>query len=472
MLGLAHRAGRPDGKKSASGAPPRLIGVPARHLERVQSVAQGRDPEPGLEEISTSWQRSITRHGVDPESAQTPTILTSSEVRGRREPLERLIVTARDDIDRLYAMVRDAGYTLLFCDTEGVAVENRGDETDSSRFRYWGTWLGGVWSEAAEGTNGIGTCIVEERPITVHRDQHYRSRHIGLSCSGAPIFGVDGRLLAVLDVSAIDPERSDRAHALTGTLTVAAARLIEERFFRESFRKEWIIAIAPPEEGDPAMQLALDNHQRIVGANRAARTALLLDDRRLADGVSLWGLFERNGALFRHGPTADIPTRLIIAGSDEEWPALVTPPERSLGRYQDMTSVAMHTRPRSDTLAVLRRQMPAPTHRGGLPPGAMRRVHDHVDAHLSESIDLAELSAIAGLSIFHFARQFKLSTGVAPHHYLVRRRIERARDMLVGTELSLSDVAFATGFSDQSHLTRHFRQIVGMTPGQFRRSHR
>jgi AraC family transcriptional regulator len=116
--------------------------------------------------------------------------------------------------------------------------------------------------------------------------------------------------------------------------------------------------------------------------------------------------------------------------------------------------------------------MPAPMHRGGLPPGAMRRLQDHVDAHLSESIDLAELSAIAGLSVFHFARQFKLSTGVTPHYYLVHTRVQRAQEMLASTELSLSDVAFATGFSDQSHLTRHFRQIVGVTPGQFRRSHR
>jgi AraC-like DNA-binding protein len=472
MLESEHRAGQPDGKMSRSGASIRLISAPARHVERVQLVAQGRDPEPRLEEVSTSWQRSTSRHGVDPDSARAPSILTASEVRGRREPLDRLISSAQDDIDRLYAMVRDAGYTLLLCDTDGVAIEHRGDEADSTRFRYWGTWLGGVWSEAAEGTNGIGTVIAEERPFTVHRDQHYRSRHIDLSCSGAPVFGVDGKLLAVLDVSAIDPDRSERAHALTGTLTVAAARAIEERYFRECFRHEWIIAIAPPEEGDPAMQLALDNHQRIVGANRAARTTLLLDDRRLAAGVSLWGLFERNAAPFRHNLTADIPTRLIVAGSDEEWPALVTPPQRSLGHWQDTTGGPLHTRPRSDMLAGLRRQMPAPVHRGGLPSGAMRRLHEHVDAHLSESIDLAELSAVTGLSVFHFARQFKLSTGMTPHYYLMQRRVQRAQEMLASTDLSLSDVAFATGFSDQSHLTRHFRSIAGMTPGQFRRSHR
>jgi AraC-like DNA-binding protein len=83
---------------------------------------------------------------------------------------------------------------------------------------------------------------------------------------------------------------------------------------------------------------------------------------------------------------------------------------------------------------------------------------------------LAELAAIAGLSVFHFARQFKQSAGITPHHYLVERRVERAREMLARTDLSLSEIA--TGFSDQSHFARHFGQMLGMTPGQFRWSQR
>jgi transcriptional regulator GlxA family with amidase domain len=102
----------------------------------------------------------------------------------------------------------------------------------------------------------------------------------------------------------------------------------------------------------------------------------------------------------------------------------------------------------------------------------MRRVREHVETHLSESIDVAELAAIAGLSVFHFARQFKQSAGIAPHHYLIKRRVERAREMLACTDFSLSEIAIATGFSDQSHFARHFRQMLGTTPGQFRWSQR
>jgi AraC-like DNA-binding protein len=102
----------------------------------------------------------------------------------------------------------------------------------------------------------------------------------------------------------------------------------------------------------------------------------------------------------------------------------------------------------------------------------MRRVREYVDAHLGESMDLAELAAVAGLSVFHFARQFKQTVGVTPHSYLVQRRVERAQDMLARTDLALSEIAVAAGFSDQSHLARHFRQMLGTTPREFRWSQR
>jgi len=370
-------------------------------------------------------------------------------------------------------VVREAGYTILLCDSSGVAIDHRGEAAQACHFEYWGTWLGGVWSEDVEGTNGIGTCIIEERPVTVHRSQHFRSRHVNLSCSGAPVFGVDGRLMAVLDVSAIDPERSERAHALTGPLTVRSAGAIEERFFREQFRRAWIIALAPPEGGALGMLLAVDGSQRIVGANRDARRALLLDDCRLEAGVSLWTIFERDSDLFRRKDLADIGTRLRLAGSNDSRAALVTPPHHHIVRAtNDPTTFRWYTRPRLDSIDTLLRLPPAPQARGGLAAGTMRRVREYVDVHLGESINLQKLAVVAGLSVHHFAREFKQSAGVTPHRYLTQKRVERAREMLAQTDLSLAEIAYATGFSDQGHLTRHFRFMLGTTPREFRWSQR
>jgi transcriptional regulator of acetoin/glycerol metabolism len=439
----------------------------AEHAEHACSVAAGVTPPPGIQAVSSSWQRSAEKYGLDPLDSKAPRILTPAELKHLREPLDKLIFSAQEEMDELYKVVREAGYAVLLCDSSGVAVAHRGEDARASQFEYWGTWLGGVWSEEVEGTNGIGTCIVEERPVTVHRSQHFRSRHIDLSCSGAPVFGVDGRLIAVLDVSAIDPELSERAHALTGALTIRSARAIEERFFREQFCREWIVAVAPQERGAPGMLLAIDGNQRIIGANRVARASLMLDDRGLRAGTSLWSIFERDVDLFRRQDRTDISARLLIVGSNDSRPALVTPPDHPTSASSNRTN--LHTRPRSIDVSTL---PPAPQAHGGLSPGAMRRVREYLEVHLGESIDLSMLAGVAGLSVHHFARQFKQSAGVTPHVYLTQKRVERAQEMMVQTDLSLAEIAFAVGFFDQGHLARHFRYMLGTTPREFRWSQR
>jgi transcriptional regulator of acetoin/glycerol metabolism len=93
---------------------------------------------------------------------------------------------ARAELDHLYKIVRPARYVILLCDKDGLVIEHRGEESEAAQFRRWGTWLGGVWSEEAEGTNGIGTCLADGRPVTVHRSQHFRARHINLTAPAPP----------------------------------------------------------------------------------------------------------------------------------------------------------------------------------------------------------------------------------------------------------------------------------------------
>jgi AraC-like DNA-binding protein len=248
---------------------------------------------------------------------------------------------------------------------------------------------------------------------------------------------------------------------------------MEERFFRERFRREWIIAVAPPEGGALGMLLAIDGDQRIVGANRVARRSLLLDDHGLQAGVSLWTIFERNLDLFRRKDLADIGARLVLVGGNDSRPALVTPPHHHIVRAtNNPTNFRWHTRPRLDSIDTLLKLPPAPQAHGGLSAATMRRVREYVEVHLGDSINLAMLAAVAGLSVHHFAREFKQSAGVTPHHYVTQKRVERAQEMLARTDLPLSEIANATGFSDQSHLARHFRNMLGTTPREFRWSQR
>ena len=107
---------------------------------------------------------------------------------------------------------------------------------------------------------------------------------------------------------------------------------------------------------------------------------------------------------------------------------------------------------------------------GTLPRAKLRAVVEHIEEHLDASPTLEQMAAVARLSPYHFARQFKKATGLPPHQYVLARRIERAKQLLqAGTGLSLAEVAAQNGFSDQSRFSRHFKRLVGVTPGRFRR---
>jgi AraC family transcriptional regulator len=112
-------------------------------------------------------------------------------------------------------------------------------------------------------------------------------------------------------------------------------------------------------------------------------------------------------------------------------------------------------------------------HDGALPRRRLRAVLEYIEDRFAANPTLEQLAAVARLSPYHFARQFKQATGLPPYQYVILRRVERARQLLQGgADLSLAEIAAQTGFSDQSQLCRHFKRLVGVTPGQFRMSAR
>jgi AraC family transcriptional regulator len=98
----------------------------------------------------------------------------------------------------------------------------------------------------------------------------------------------------------------------------------------------------------------------------------------------------------------------------------------------------------------------------------LRQVLSYIEGNLNKNISLGDIAAVAGLSVSHFKSLFRESVGLPVHQYLIRRRVERARSLLAEDKMSISQIAFETGFAHQSHLSRHMRRVLGVTPKAFR----
>ncbi|QFS44117.1 AraC family transcriptional regulator [Nostoc sphaeroides CCNUC1] len=101
---------------------------------------------------------------------------------------------------------------------------------------------------------------------------------------------------------------------------------------------------------------------------------------------------------------------------------------------------------------------------GGLPKHKLQQVIDYINTYLAQDLSLKELAAVVQMSSHYFSQLFKQSTGATPHQYIIRCRIEKAKQLLLQREFSLAEIASQVGFVDQSHLNRHFKRLMGVTP--------
>ncbi len=114
------------------------------------------------------------------------------------------------------------------------------------------------------------------------------------------------------------------------------------------------------------------------------------------------------------------------------------------------------------------KRLHAKRYRGGLSPAIRQRIKNHIEESLSQSINLRQLANIAELSPLHFSRMLTESEGISPYQYMLSRRILKAKNLLSKKQLSLASIAHECGFSSQSHLSRRFRLLTGMTPNASR----
>ncbi len=112
--------------------------------------------------------------------------------------------------------------------------------------------------------------------------------------------------------------------------------------------------------------------------------------------------------------------------------------------------------------------IPTPTSPCEFPKSNLQRALDYIQSHLDQKIRLDAIAAEIGMSQFYFCRWFRRSMGIAPYQYVIQQRVERAKTLIKRHELSLVEIAFECGFSNQSHLIHHFKKQIGMTPSQYR----
>ncbi len=197
-----------------------------------------------------------------------------------------------------------------------------------------------------EGTNGVGTCLAEQRTITVHRDQHFRTRHTSLTCTVSPVFDAAGRLAGALDISSFRPDPTGAVLPLVQAVTREAARRIEARCFHERYAGSLIISLPEADEGASMPLLALDGDRRVVGATRAARDALAIGEAAISAGVAM-----RNMTMDAVGPGTMVEaTRAVLAGALATMQGNVSAAAHALG----ISRATMHRKIKSLGLQVRR----------------------------------------------------------------------------------------------------------------------
>jgi transcriptional regulator of acetoin/glycerol metabolism len=252
----------------------------SRHAQQVLTVTQGKTHlhGPGSDpSIARSWLRCLEDYHLDPALSIAPTVLEHGRVLESRERLQQVLHIAGNEMTSLHQQLSGAGHAVLLTDARGVILNCVTAPAERQIFERAGLWLGADWSEACEGTNGIGTCLVERQSLTIHQDEHFRGRHTGLTCSASPVFDPHGELLAVLDVSSARRDVSRQSQFHTMALVNLSAKMIESCYFLRCFDNQWLLRFHLQAESVGLFSeglLAFDGEGRICAVNQSALNLL------------------------------------------------------------------------------------------------------------------------------------------------------------------------------------------------------
>jgi len=284
--------------------------IALQHAATVAGLVRGEPDETARATVSgmiaASWRRCLIDYSLDPCRAHETLVLDGQLLEEHRTRNEYLIQVASAEIDWLYDHIAMSSCALVLTDARGIVLYEKADPVIQPILRGVGLRLGADWSEPRQGTNGMGTCIAENRPVIVHRDDHFSVRHIALSCTAAPIHDPDGSLVAVLDASSLNAQGTRESQAHVMALVHLSAKLIEKCLFLRHFQRSSVLRFhARPEfvnlRHDGALALASD--ATVIAADEMALRLLGVERRRDLIGRRVDEIFDlRSETLLESAP--------------------------------------------------------------------------------------------------------------------------------------------------------------------------
>lgn len=228
----------------------------------------------GVEDrIISSWQRSLVDHGLDPSVHQKVEVLSAEEMREELQRHEEYLSFARQGVSGLSKRISVAGFAVVLTDEYGLTLDTILPEQHKEKYQESGLYVGAIWAEKQHGTNGIGTCLIDEEPLIVHQHEHFLTKNIELSCSCTPIFDPQGKLKGCLNASFLGAPKNKGSQLLTLQMVQMYGRMIENSYFRRSYRNRITMSIRSVKHYSDLFQqqmIAVNEKGVIIGANRSA----------------------------------------------------------------------------------------------------------------------------------------------------------------------------------------------------------
>jgi sigma-54 dependent transcriptional regulator, acetoin dehydrogenase operon transcriptional activator AcoR len=239
------------------------------HVDRILDLVRRGLSEQSSDVVAQSWSRCLHKYSLHPAKPYDPSFVARVELEERRERLADVIACARYEMATLYQQLADTETAVVLTDPDGVIVHVVSSPEFAAEVGPLGLRVGGVWSENAAGTNGMGTCLAAGGPVSVRRDDHFYGLFTQLTCSAVPVYDPSGEITAVLDVTSRSSLMQQHLLVLLGM----TARMIENRLIDMRYRNAHPLHFhSRPEfvytlhEG----KLAVGEDGRVLAANRSA----------------------------------------------------------------------------------------------------------------------------------------------------------------------------------------------------------